>query len=79
MARATAYLGLLPRDRDHALVTLSEDHDEAIATIASYLALSLGAPDLRASVERARKDRPSLDGLMTRFFGASPLPLAGTA
>ena len=79
VARATAYLGLLPRDRDHALATLIEDHDEAIATIASYFALSLGAPDLRASVERARKDRPSLDGLMARFFGASPPPLAGTA
>lgn len=77
--RAAAYLGAVPRDRDHALAMLIEDGDEAIATIASYFALSLGAPGLRASVERARKDRPSLDGLIERFFGTLPLPLAGTA
>ena len=77
--RSAGYLGAIPHDRDHALAALIEDRDEAVATLASYYALSLGAPDLRASVERARKDRPSLDGLLTRFFGAGPVPLAGTA
>ncbi len=76
---AAAYLGTIPRDRDRALAALIEDRDEAVATLASYVALSLGAPGLRASVERARKDRPSLDGLLRRFFGAGAVPLAGTA
>jgi len=77
--RAAAHLGAVPHDRDHALAALIEDRDEAVATVASYLALSIGAPDLRASVERARKGRPSLDVLLERFFGTSPLPLVGTA
>ncbi|CAN5920745.1 hypothetical protein BH11MYX4_BH11MYX4_23570 [soil metagenome] len=77
--RAAAYVGTIPRDRDHALAALIEDRDEALATLASYLALSLGVADLRASVERARKDRPSLNSLLERFFGTRAMPLAGTA
>ena len=77
--RTAAYLGPVPRNRDEALATLIEDRDEAIATLASYYALSLGADNLRASVERARKDRPSLDLLIDQLFGPAPIPLAGTA
>jgi ATP/ADP translocase/HEAT repeat protein len=73
VARAAAYLESTPRTRDEVLAALIEDHDEALATIASYYALTLGADDLRTSVERARKDRPSLDTLLDRFLGTAPL------
>jgi ATP:ADP antiporter, AAA family len=77
--RAAAYLEAVPRDRDEALAALIEDRDEAMATLASYFALSLGEDNLRASVERARKDRPSLNSLIERFFGTGAVPLTGTA
>jgi ATP:ADP antiporter, AAA family len=73
VARAALHVGPMPRNRDQALAALIEDHDEAVATIASYYALSLGVENLRASVERARIDRPSLDPLLDRFFGTSPV------
>jgi hypothetical protein len=76
VARAISHLGPLPHDRDQVLAALIGDHDDAIATIASYYALSLGIENLRASVERARKDRPSLDPLLDRFFTS---PLTGAA
>ena len=77
--RAEAYLGSIPRTRDEALAALIEDRDAAIATLASYYALSLGAENLRASVERARKDRPSLNVLIDRLFGPPSIPLVGSA
>jgi hypothetical protein len=75
--RAAPHLGSIPRDRDQALAALIEDRDEAVAMLSSYYALTLGAESLRASVERARRDRPSLDTLLQRFLGATLMP-AGT-
>ena len=74
VARAARQLGPMPRDRNDVLATLIQHRDEAVATIASYHALSLGVEDLRGSVERARRDRPSLDSSLHRFFGAAPVP-----
>ena len=79
--RAAELLPDAPRSRDDALKKLIDDQDDAIATLASYYALSLGEATLRATVERAQKARPSLSSLMQRFFGP-PGPsviAAGTA
>lgn len=77
VARASPVLGSTPTRRDDALAALIADRDEGVATIASYYALSIGAENLRASVDRARRDRPSLASLMDRFSMLPPL--AGTA
>ena len=73
--RAAAYLGPTPGTRDEVLAALIEDHDESLATIASYCALSGGA-GLRASVERARKGRPALDTGLERFLRSGPMTQA---
>ncbi len=70
-ARAAGFLGTVPRTRDEVLATLIDDPDESLATIASYCALSGGAGHLRASVERARLGRPSLDTVLQRFLGGA--------
>ena len=77
--RGAPYLGVIPNDRDEALAALIEDPDEALATLSSYYALSLGRESLRAGVERARRDRPSLDSVLERFFGAAAVPIPGVA
>ena len=77
--RAAPYLAAIPLDRDAALTALIEDSDEALATLSSYYALSLGNESLRADVERARRDRPSLNSLLERFFGAAGTPVPGVA
>src|SRR5207247_373140 len=64
VARAAPFLGSTPTSRDDALAALIADRDEGVATLASYYALSIGAENLRASVDRARRERPSLASLM---------------
>jgi hypothetical protein len=63
----------MPATRDEALGALIAERDEGVATFASYYALSIGAESLRASVDRARRDRPSLASLMERFSLVAPL------
>jgi ATP/ADP translocase len=70
--RAASHLGAIPKTRNDTLSALIEDRDEAVATLASYHALSIGEDALRAKVELARGGRPSLDTLLRRMFETSP-------
>lgn len=77
VARAASFLESIPRDRDTALDRLIADRDDAIATLASYYGLALGADQLRAAVDRAGRDRPSLASLIGRFSVPVPLGVDG--
>ncbi|MDF2695499.1 MAG: translocase, partial [Labilithrix sp.] len=77
VSRAASFLQSIPRDRDAALDVLIADRDEAVASLASYYALALGADDLRAAVDRAKQDRPSLASLMDRFSLPAPVGVTG--
>jgi AAA family ATP:ADP antiporter len=72
VARAAVHLGPTPRTRREVLAALIEDRDEALAMIASYHALSTGSAELRPSIDRVRRGRPSFDALFERFLGTSP-------
>lgn len=71
VARAAAYLGELPSTEHVAVSLIMEEHDDALAALAAHHALTLGAPSLRAAVERAYELRPSLVSLGEQWFGTT--------
>jgi AAA family ATP:ADP antiporter len=69
VARASDWVPDAPRTPGDALAQLVRDADESVAVLAAYHAMSIGDAALRDAVVSARRERPSLEALGTRFFG----------
>jgi ATP:ADP antiporter, AAA family len=75
LEEAAAYVGVIPKDADEALIALVEDHDEAVAALAARHAASLGRPELMKKIDRAKSSRPILQEVGERLFGDASGPL----
>jgi MFS family permease len=67
VTRARDYASTILHTRDDALTSLIDDHDDAIAMLATQAALSVAST--RAVAERALRMRPALAALGARWFG----------
>ncbi len=67
VARAKEFVPEAPHTRDDALTMLIDDHDDALAMLATQVALC--AASTRAVAERALRLRPALAALGARWFG----------